>query len=104
MGDVLVDSPIQAIPPQKKPAVSDAIPDIDPLEGVGSDNGDEYSTLKRLQRHLEYVGWLLRRPSARLTVTGTSNCKKNTSRMSRGLYRRDSVSMPADRSVQVAEA
>lgn len=34
---------------------ADAIPDIDSFEGAGADDEDEYSALKRYQRHLEYV-------------------------------------------------
>lgn len=55
MGDILLENPIHTIPPHKKQPISDSIPDIDSLEGAGADNGDEYSTLKRLQRHLESV-------------------------------------------------
>ena len=56
MADVLVENPINTVPPHKKFPTSDAIPDIDSLEGAGANSEDEYSTLKRLQRHLEYVG------------------------------------------------
>ena len=55
MGDVAVENPIHTIPPHKKQPLSDAIPNIDSLEGGASDGGDEYATLKKLQRHLEYV-------------------------------------------------
>ena len=54
MGDVLVDNPANIVPPHKKLPISDAIPEIDSLEGVGADANDDYATLKRLQRHLEY--------------------------------------------------
>lgn len=37
-----------------KAVLSDAIPDIDLLEGTANDDGDEYSILKRYQRQLEY--------------------------------------------------
>jgi 26S proteasome regulatory subunit T3 len=53
MGDVLVDNPANAIAPHKR--LPDSIPDIDSLEGSGNDKNDEYATLKRLQRHLEYI-------------------------------------------------
>lgn len=53
MGDVLVDSASSAVVPHKR--LPDSIPDIDSLEGSGNDNNDEYATLKRLQRHLEYI-------------------------------------------------
>lgn len=56
MGDaVVVDTPISALAPPLKATPADAIPDIDPLEGWGNDDADEYTVLKRLQRHLEYV-------------------------------------------------
>ena len=55
MGDVVVESPANLISPHKKPAPS-AITNLDPLEDLGSDGaGDEYSTLKKLQRHLEFI-------------------------------------------------
>lgn len=54
MGDVAVENPLNVVQPHKKQPPSDSIPDIDSLEGSGNDNGDEYATLKRLQRHLEY--------------------------------------------------
>jgi 26S proteasome regulatory subunit T3 len=55
MGDVLVENSVNAVLPQKKPTPADSIPNIDSLEGSGNDSGDEYSTLKRYQRHLEYA-------------------------------------------------
>jgi 26S proteasome regulatory subunit T3 len=54
MGDVMVESSANAVWPHKKTAPADSIPNIDSLEGSGNDGGDEYSTLKRYQRHLEY--------------------------------------------------
>lgn len=66
MGDVAVDSPANVVSPLKKPAVMDSIPSIDSLEGPGAEGEDEYATLKRLQRHLEYVA---RFPSARAVYT-----------------------------------
>lgn len=53
MGDVLVDNPTHTVPPHKKTPISESIPDIDSLEGAGTDGSDEYSTLKKLQAHLE---------------------------------------------------
>lgn len=53
MGDVLVENSINAVLPQMKATPADSIPNIDSLEGSGNDGGDEYSTLKRYQRHLE---------------------------------------------------
>ncbi|KAK5709225.1 26S proteasome regulatory subunit 6B, partial [Elasticomyces elasticus] len=54
MADVAVENPANNIA-LHKPAPLDTIPNIDSLEGTGSDGGDEYATLKRLQRHLEYI-------------------------------------------------
>ena len=53
MGDAAVESPLNAIPAHKKHVASN-IPNID-IEGIGNDDSDEYSTLKKLQRHLESV-------------------------------------------------
>ncbi len=52
MGDVLVENPAGQPAPHKKQLPS-SIPNIDSLEGLGADGSDEYSTLKKLQRHLE---------------------------------------------------
>jgi 26S proteasome regulatory subunit T3 len=57
MGDVVVENPAnQALPHRKQ--MPSSIPNIDSLEGLGTDGSDEYSTLKKLQRHLEYVCWM----------------------------------------------
>jgi hypothetical protein len=53
MGDVLVENLVNSVLPHKKQPLADSIPNIDSLEGSGNDGGDEYSTLKRYQRHLE---------------------------------------------------
>jgi 26S proteasome regulatory subunit T3 len=53
MGDVLIENPANSLLLHKKQPPSDSIPNIESLEGSGSDGGDEYSTLKRYQRHLE---------------------------------------------------
>lgn len=53
MGDVVVENPSNQVPPHKKQSPS-SVPNIDSLEGIGSSGGDEYSTLKKLQRELEY--------------------------------------------------
>jgi 26S proteasome regulatory subunit T3 len=55
MGDVAVENPANALSSYTKAAPVDTIPNIDSLEGTGVDDGDEYATLKKLQRHLEYV-------------------------------------------------
>jgi 26S proteasome regulatory subunit T3 len=64
MADVAVENPMNIVL-HKKPALTDTLPNIDPLEGPGNDNGDEYATLKRLQRHLEYARfrWSSQEPS-----------------------------------------
>lgn len=48
-----MENPLNIVPPHKRQSPSNSIPNIDSLEGVGNDDSDEYSTLKRLQRHLE---------------------------------------------------
>jgi len=54
MADVLLENPLNSVPPHKgTPLPADSIPNIDSLEGSSKDGGDEYSTLKRYQRHLE---------------------------------------------------
>lgn len=55
MGDVAVESPVNMVLPHKRQPPANSIPAIDSLEGLGSDEIDEYSTLKKLQRHLEYA-------------------------------------------------
>lgn len=53
MADVAVENPANSVAIHKRPAPADSVPIIDSLEGTGNDSGDEYATLKRLQRHLE---------------------------------------------------
>jgi len=48
MADIAVESPLSVVPPHKR----HFLPNID-IEGLGNDGSDEYSTLKKLQRHLE---------------------------------------------------
>lgn len=55
MADVAVENPANSVITPKKPVPMDNILNIDSLEGPGPEGGDEYATLKRLQRHLEYV-------------------------------------------------
>lgn len=52
MGDVAVESQANHVPFYKKTAAS-TIPTIDSFEGLPSEGGDEYATLKKLQRQLE---------------------------------------------------
>ena len=54
MGEVVVENTVNQVPPHKKPMPS-SIPNVDALEGLGSEGSDEYSTLKKLQRQLEFV-------------------------------------------------
>jgi 26S proteasome regulatory subunit T3 len=54
MAEVAVENLASQVPPHKKQLPS-SIPNIDTLEGLGTDGSDEYSTLKKLQRHLEYA-------------------------------------------------
>lgn len=53
MGDVAVESQANHAPLHKKAAPS-AIPTIDNFEGLPADGEDDYATLKKLQRQLEY--------------------------------------------------
>lgn len=53
MGDVAVES---AHAPAHKKAAPSIIPTIDHFEGLSTEGGDDYATLKKLQRQLEYVG------------------------------------------------
>lgn len=55
MADAAVENPANGVAPHKRPAPTDTISAIDALEGSANDSGDDYATLKRLQRQLEYV-------------------------------------------------
>jgi hypothetical protein len=83
MADTMVENPAQQVLPHRK-QIPSSIPNIDSLEGLGTDGSDEYSTLKKLQRHLELV--LFYAPIEYKTNghVDISNFKKNTSRMSNG--------------------
>lgn len=52
MGDITVETSSNHVPPHKKAAPS-AIPTIDNFEGLPTDGGDDYASLKKLQRQLE---------------------------------------------------
>ncbi|KAJ3578160.1 hypothetical protein NPX13_g2404 [Xylaria arbuscula] len=54
MGDVAVENPANTVAPHNKPIPS-TIPNVENIEGIPSQGGDEYATLKKLQRHLEYI-------------------------------------------------
>jgi hypothetical protein len=62
-----------------------SIPNIDSLEGLGTDGSDEYSTLKKLQRHLEYAHFLVC-SSSMLISAGIFNFRRNTSRTNKGMF------------------
>ena len=52
MADTAVQRPATMELPLRK-QLPFSIPNIDSLEGLATDSSDEYSTLKKLQRHLE---------------------------------------------------
>ena len=54
MGDVAVENPANTVPPHNKPSPS-TIPNVESIEGLPAQGGDDYATLKKLQRHLEYI-------------------------------------------------
>ena len=54
MGDVAVENPANTVPPHNKPIPS-TIPNVETIEGLPAQGGDDYATLKKLQRHLEYI-------------------------------------------------
>lgn len=54
MGDVLIENPANSVPPHKK-TTSATIPSIENFEGLSTEGGDDYATLKKLQRQLEYI-------------------------------------------------
>ncbi len=67
MGDVAVENPANHAAAHKKAAPS-IIPTIDHFEGLSTEGGDDYATLKKLQRQLEYVACLtlLRGPGGKM--------------------------------------
>lgn len=83
MGDIVVENPANILPPHKKASPS-AIPTIDNFEGLSTEGGDDYATLKKLQRQLEYVIHEGRYGQTLTVESGTFSCKRNTSRMSKG--------------------
>lgn len=50
-----MENPANSVTPLPKPGALDTLSSLDSLEGTGIDGNDEYATMKRLQRHLEYV-------------------------------------------------
>ena len=54
MGDVAVENPANTVAPHNKPIPS-TIPNVENIEGLPPQGGDDYATLKKLQRHLEYI-------------------------------------------------
>lgn len=85
MSAVAVETPASVIAPHKKQAPFNSIPSIDSLEGIGSEDSDEYSTLKKLQRHLEWVILIPLVKEIAEALLGTSIYKRSISKMSRGL-------------------
>lgn len=82
MADVAVEQPTSALPTTRKAVVADAIPDIDSLEGVGADEDDEYSQLKRYQRHLEYVLLVV----ITVSMGGATDVTAQVPEFTRGIY------------------
>lgn len=81
MADVAVESPVAL-----KKAAPSVIPTIDNFEGVSTEGGDDYANLKKLQRQLECVASAQPSPAYADIRADISNCKRNTSRMSKGLF------------------
>ena len=52
MGDVMVENPPRELPTSSR-LLPSSLPNFEMLEGMSSDSGDEYTTLKKLQRELE---------------------------------------------------
>lgn len=50
-----METPAVSLTSLPKTGALDAIANLDSLERTGVDGNDEYASLKRLQRHLEYV-------------------------------------------------
>ena len=55
MGDVAVENPANQVPPHKKQPPSSIPTNLDSVDVLGPDGGDEYSSYKKLQRELEYI-------------------------------------------------
>jgi hypothetical protein len=53
MGDVLLETPVDVAAPAHRKTPLSSMPNIDTLEGISADGGDEYATMKKLQRQLE---------------------------------------------------
>ena len=54
MADAMVETPNAVTAPHRRAAPS-AIPTLDNFEGVSVESDDDYATLKKLQRQLEYI-------------------------------------------------
>ena len=93
MADTAVENPVGAFPLTKKATFS-SIPTIDSLEGV-IDGEDEYATLKKLQRHLEYR-WPDKVTTV-LTHPGISIYKRSISKMN-NVHSKESLSEPKKKS------
>jgi 26S proteasome regulatory subunit T3 len=84
MGDAMVENPATQVLPHRKHMQS-SIPNIDSLEGLGTDGSDEYSTLKKLERHMEWVELEMAQMDCGWTIADTSSSRKNTSRTNNGM-------------------
>ena len=60
MGEVAVENPVNNVMLLPRPGALDTLSNLESLEGSTDDANDEYATLKRLQRHLEYVECCMR--------------------------------------------
>lgn len=78
MGDVAVENPANIMLPHKRQPPSNSIPAIDSLDGIDNDENDEYSTMKKLERHLEYVSVVDGQEHVIDSWVDTSTSKKST--------------------------
>lgn len=54
MASAMVENPANTVAPHQKSSLP-AIPSIENFEGVSTEASDDYATLKKLQRQLEYI-------------------------------------------------
>ena len=55
MADAAVENPANVPAPFKKQPIFNSIPNVESLEGISNGDSDEYATMKKLQRHIEYI-------------------------------------------------
>ena len=79
-----MENSLNIVPPHKRQSPSNSIPNIDSLEGVGNDDSDEYSTLKRLQRHLECGDTPPLMTDVLNNFLDISTCRRSISKMNKG--------------------